>query len=277
MPHLRELVVIDRPDSMAYVGPNQLDTWGVTVDEVFDAARGNLEHLARGTARPDQPGGKMLIRMIDNGDGYFTSLLLAPGWLAEISERAGAPVLAFIPDTTTVVLCDLSSGGVGQLYEMIEKQFVEAVRGLSPVGYVANDRGGVVPYAPPVGHPDHLAARRAEVVLAATEYGAQTEWLTKEYDQAGVEVFVAALMAAVRPGEPAITVTTWTDGITSLLPRAHFIAFVRDGASGFRVPWQAVAELVDLRPEPLLAPARYRVGNWPSPQVLDALRAHAVD
>jgi hypothetical protein len=142
---------------------------------------------------------------------------------------------------------------------------------------VAGPRGTVAAYAPPEGHPDHLAARRAEVVLAATEYDAQTQWLSDQYEQAGMDVYVARLVAAERPGEPAITIATWTDGISSLLPEAQFISFTRDGTVAMHVPWQAVAEQVDLRPEPLLAPARYRVGGWPPSDVMEALRAHAVD
>jgi hypothetical protein len=277
LPYLRELVVVDRPDSMVYVMPGQLDSWGVSVDDVFDAARANLDQLATRSLRDTWPADGSLVRMVDSGDGYFTSLLLAPGWLAGVSERVGAPVVAFVPDTATVVLCAVPAAGLAGLYEIVEEEYVAAVRGLSPVGYLAGDRGVARPYAPPAGHPDALAARRAEVVLAATEYGAQTRWLADQYEQAGMDVFVAQLLAAARPGQPAITVATWTDGIVSLLPEAQFISFTRDGVSGPRVPWQAVADLVDLRPEPLLAPVRYRVGDWPAPDVMDALRAHATD
>jgi uncharacterized protein YtpQ (UPF0354 family) len=276
LPHLRELVVIDQPESMAYVAPARLDAWGVTVDEVFDAARANLDEIAGESLRHDWPGGDALIRMIDTGDGYFTSLLLAPGWLAEVSERMGRPVIAFVPDTNTVLLCDVPPAGLGALYEMVEKEYSEAIRGLSPVGYVVGDRGQVVPYSP-VDHDDRVAARRAEVILAATEYGAQTQWLAKQYEQAGIEVYVGRLLAVAKPGEAAVTVATWTDGITSLLPQAEFIAFAGNGIHGPRVPWRTVAELVDLEPEPLLAPVRYRVGGWPPPAVMEALRARAVD
>ncbi len=276
LPLLRELVVIDQPESMAYVGPTRLDAWGVTVDEAFDAARANLAQIADEWLRHDWPGGDALIRMIDTGDGYFTSLLLAPGWLAEVSRRAGRQVIAFVPDTNTVLLCDVSGGGLAALYEMVEKEYGEAIRGLSPVGYVAAADGRVVPYVP-VEHADRVAARRAEVVLAATEYGAQTQWLGKQYQQAGIDVYVGRLLAVAKPGEPAITVATWTDGITSLLPEAQYISFAGNGTAGPRVPWRAVADRVGLEPEPLLAPVRYRVGGWPPPEVMEELRARAVD
>ncbi|WP_155373783.1 hypothetical protein [Catellatospora vulcania] len=277
LPHLRELVVVDSPESMAYVTPPRLDEWEVTADEVFAAARENLQRIAERSLNRGWPDAGALIRMVDTGDGYFTSLLLAPGWLAGISEAMQAQVVAFVPDVNTVLLCPVGEGGMPSLFSLIESEFNEATRGVSPVGYVAGERGRVTVYAPPPGHPDHVPARRAQVVLAHTEYGAQTRWLASQYAEHDIDVFVAALIAAARPDEPAITVTTWTDGITSLLPEADFVAFVRDGETWGRVPWHEVARLAELTPVPLLAPTRYQVGGWPAPEVMAQLRAHAVD
>jgi uncharacterized protein YtpQ (UPF0354 family) len=282
VPHLREFVVVDQPESMSYVTPARLETWGVTPEEVFDAAHCNLATLARESVERQEPGERVLIRMVDTGDAYFTSLLLAPGWLADVSERRGAPMLAFVPDTNTVILTDLPSDALDRLYEMVEEEYREAVRNVSPVGYVAGPGGAVMPYAPPADHPDHFATRRAEVVLAMTEYGAQERWLSQEYQRAGMDdLRVAPLRAAARPGAAAFTFATWTDAGTTLLPQAHFISFARPGSDGGEavaglVPWRAVAELVDLRPEPLLTPVRYRVGAWPPPDVMEVLLAQAV-
>jgi len=275
VPHLRELVVVDMPDSMAYVSPASVERWGVSVEEIFAAAHANLAVLAERTLRREFEGGA-LIRMIDSGDGYFTSLLLVPGWLAEISRRAGEQVVAFVPNYTNMVLCPSGSGAVGQLYEIVEQEYGDAVRSLSPVGYVADEYGRVVPYAPAPDDPDHLPARRAEVILAVTEYAAQTAWLGSQYAQAGIEVFVSGLLADVRPSSPAITVATWSDGITQLLPRAQFVLFQRADEPGPLVPWDVVADRVGLEAEPLLAPVRYRVDGWPPAEVMDELRAHSI-
>jgi len=276
LPYLHELVVVDRPEAMAYVTPARLPEWGVTADEVFAAARANLAEIAgRALDRP-WPAGPAMISMVDDGDGYFTSLPLVPGWLAEVGERLGGPVLAFVPDNHTLLLCPLP-GDAGPVYGLVETQFQQAVRSLSPVGYVTEAGGRVIAYAPPPGHPHEIAARRAEAVLAATEYGSQTDWLTRQYEEGGIDVHIGRLIAAVPPAGPAETIATWVDGITSLLPAARLISFVRDGEVSFRVPWRHVAEHVDLQPEPLLAPARYRVGGWPPPEVMARLRDHRID
>jgi hypothetical protein len=279
MPFLRELVVIDTPEAMAYVIPDRLDEWGVTAEEVFAAARHNLAEIARRSLEQPWPAGPSVIRMIDDGDGYFTSLLLTPGWLAEVGERMGAPVLAFAPDNNTLLLAPLPDDEPGQLYTLVEKNFQEAVRYLSPVGYVAGPGGPAVPYAPLPGHPHHIAARRAEALLALTEYSNQTDWLAEQYAKAGVDVHIGRLIA-VEPqdGGPAETIATWVEGSSTLLPRADSVAFARAGTGvEFRVPWHVVEERTGLQPEPILAPSRYRVDDWPPPTVLAELRSHEID
>ncbi|MEU4563393.1 hypothetical protein AB0F72_33865 [Actinoplanes sp. NPDC023936] len=274
LPFLRELVVVDSPDAMAYVIPDRLDEWHVSADDVFAAARENLAELARRSLSRPWPSGPSLIRMLDDGDGYFTSLLLASGWLADVGERMGTPVLAFAPDNNTLLISPLPENEADQLYAVVERTFQEAVRYLSPVGYVAAPGGGVVPYTPPPGHLHHLAARRAEAVLALTEYSNQTDWLTEQYEKAGVDVHVGKLIAVEPPdGGPAETIATWTEGVSTLLPRADSVAFARaDSGVEFRVPWRVVEREAGLSPEPLLAPSRYRVEDWPAAAVLSSLR-----
>jgi hypothetical protein len=170
LPFLREFVVVDEPEAMTYVVPARLETWGVTADEVFAAARENLTPIAACALAIHEPLTRGLMRMIDSGDGYFTSVLLEPGWLAEASRRRGRRLIAFVPDTATVLLSDLTPDRLAAAYALAEGEYRDAVRGLSSVGYVADERGNVVPYSPPVDDSDHPAARRAEVLLATIEY-----------------------------------------------------------------------------------------------------------
>ncbi len=278
MPYLRELVVIDTPDAMAYVLPDRIEEWGVEVAEVFAVARENLSAIARRhLERPWRDG--PVVSLLDDGDGYYTSLLLEPGWLAEVGERMGGPVLAFAPDNNTLLFTPLPDQGADQLYAAVERVFGEAVRYLSPVGYVAGPDGRAVPYTPPPGHPHHVPVRRAAAVLALTEYSNQTDWLSDQYTKAGVEVHVGNLVAIEPPGGgPAETIATWTEGVSTLLPRADTVAFARTGGGvDFRVPWSVAEQHAGLEPEPLLAPVRYRVDAWPPAPVLAGLREHALD
>ncbi|GAA2669439.1 hypothetical protein Apa02nite_046490 [Actinoplanes palleronii] len=273
LPYLKELVVVDQPDAMAYVVPDRVDEWGVSAEEVFTTARANLAGMARHSLEQNWPGGQPLISMLDDGDAYFTSLLLAPGWLAEVGERLGGPVLAFAPDNNTLLLCPLPDATAEPFYALVDQHFKEAPRSLSPVGYVAGPQGRTVMYSPPPEHAHHLSARRAETLLALTEYHGQTNWLAEQYAQAGVDVHIGGLLAAEPVGGLPETIAVWTAGVSTLLPKADTIAFVHpDTGPQFRAPWDAVAERVGLDAEPLLAPARYRVDDWPSPAVLAELR-----
>ncbi len=276
---LNELVVVDQPEAMAYVVGRQVESWGVPAEAVFAAARANLAEPARRLLSRPWPGDRTVLTLVDDGDAYFASLLLAPGWLAEVAERLGGPVLAFVPDHHHLLLCPLPDGDLEPLYGMVERHFTEAVRALSPVGYVATADGRVQPYRPPAGHPHHAATRRAAAVLAATEYTTQTEWLADQYAQAGLDLHVGALLAvAPADGGPAQTIATWTDGVETLLPEADTVAFVTAAAGMvFRAPWPVVAEHTGLRPEPLLSPARYRVTAWPPADVMAELQRHALD
>jgi hypothetical protein len=280
LPFLHELVVVDHPEAMAYVVAHQVDAWGVEPAEVFAAAHHNLAELARRSLDRPWPAEPSLIRLVDDGDAYVASLLLAPGWLAAVSERTGRPVLAFAPDTTTLLLCPLPDGDAQPLYALVEAEYTGAVRVLSPVGYLATADGRVTPYAPPPGHPHHAATRRAAAVLAATEYGTQTDWLAGQYAANGIDVHVGTLLA-VAPAAAAgsaQTVATWTAGVPALLPQADSVAFVHPATGvAFRAPWPAVAEATGLRPEPLLSPPRYRVDDWPPAGTMAALRRHALD
>jgi len=247
----------------------------VSVDDAFAVARSNLANIAQQSLDRDWPDATSMIRMVDDGNGYFTSLLLAPGWLAAVSDRMGTPITAFVPDVNSVVLT--ATVGAGGLYEMIEQHYREAVRSLSPVGYVADVSGHVVPYRPAPDHADYVVAKRAEVILALAEYGAQTQWLTDQYRQAGIDTFVVPLHASEKRGSAPRTFASWTNGITSLLPEADVITFPTDSGPVLRVPWRAVASHLGLRPEPLMSPPRYRVGDWPPPDVMYTLRASTID
>ncbi|MGX6603389.1 hypothetical protein ACWKSP_14795 [Micromonosporaceae bacterium Da 78-11] len=279
LPHLHELVVVDQPDSMAYVEPGRLDKWGVSADEVFEAARANLAALAARSLDRPWATEQTAISMVDDGDGYFTSMLLAPGWLAGVGARMGTPLIAFAPDNNHLVLCPLPEGDVRPLYDLAEQQYKEALRSLSPVGYVAVPGGATTVYAPPAGHPHHARAWRAAAVLAATEYAGQSAWLTEQYAQGGLDVHVGRLIA-VEPddGGPAETVATWAAGVEMLLPEAQSVVFVRDEQGvEFRARWADVVALTGLRPEPLLSPSRYRVSDWPAPDIMESLRRRRLD
>ncbi|MFL6075529.1 MAG: hypothetical protein ACJ73S_19240 [Mycobacteriales bacterium] len=274
LPYLREAVVIDQPSTMAYVKADKLAAWGVPAEQVFATAR---ENLARIAAMPDEPpaDGPALLRFVDDGDGYFVSRLLLDGWLAGLAGRVGGRPVAFAPDQNSLLVTGDQPDAMAQLYELVESEYRDAPRSVSPVGYTVDNSGRVVPYAPPPGHPVEAVVHRAEVVLAATEYQAQGDYLNERHQAEGRDVFVASLMAAGRDDGSVFTVASWADGVEALLPAADFVALNADGVESFYVPWEVAARTAALEPADGLYPPRYHVQGWPPPPVLDQLKTQA--
>lgn len=257
LPMLDEVVAVDQPTSMMYVTTRQLEQWGVPASVVFDRAHRNLPWS------PSGPGdGATVIRMVDDGDAYCASHLLLPGWLAAQAARVGGAPVAFVPDTTGLLLAP--DGGLGPLFAAVEEEYRDAARPISTMAYTVDAAGAVVPYPAPEGHPLHAVVHRSETLMAAAEYGTQASHLSSD-------AFAAALTVAERPDRSVFSVATWPEGVDTLLPRADYVSF-----GSFLVTWDSLSREVDLDLEPGLAPERFRLRAWPHPGVVARLRALAV-
>ena len=276
LPHLHEMIVFDTPTAMAYVTADRLAAWNVTASDAFGTARANLAAMSVvPPARHTSPA--PIIRLVDDGNGYFVARLLLDGWLASLAPHVGGRPVAFVPDTNTVLVVADASEGLAKLMEVVEQEYHEAARPISPQPYTVDDAGTVIPYAVPSDHPLSGPVSRAAAILAADEYTAQGRWLDAEHKRDGIDVYVATLMAAGRPDGSVFTVATWSRGLDTLLPEAQYVAMGERGQQPFIVPWSTVTREVDLEPVPDLDPVRYRLRGWPPEAVVERLRAAAVN
>jgi len=279
LPFLIEAVVVDEPTAMAYVDHRNLAEWGVTGDVVFAAARANLAARA---PRVDGPpaSGPTLLRIVDDGDTYVTSLLLVDGFLAGLASQVGGRPVAFVPDRTTLLVVGEDPRLLAMVYDLVEEQYRQAPRSISPVGYTVDDRGVVVPYTAPAGSALARRAHRAEVLLAATEYAAQKKAIEADLERQGiVGPYVASLLVTERPDSDTVSVAVWAEDCDALLPQADVVAFpsaAPDGGQPLTVPFAVVAREAALVPEPDYNPPRYRVTRLPDETVMARLRAHAM-
>jgi hypothetical protein len=92
--------------------------------------------------------------------------------------------------------------------------------------------------------------------------------------------FPAKVFAFQRPDGVAYTSTTWTEGVTTLLPAADVIVFVEQPRSAdpiiTNVRWDVVAEICAdscWAVQPDLQPIRLLTTAWPSPEQLAELKA----
>lgn len=276
-PFTVEMVAIDRPDSRAIVTVSDAEKWGVPSEDIFAQARANLRN---GIAPMDlEPGS--IIRFVDDGNGYFSSYLLDPDWLAGLAGPDTRPV-AFVPDVDTLIVAPDDPELLGSLFEMAEDQYREATRPLSPQAYTLDAHGVVVPFDTAGPHALLPAARRAATGLAVTEYSIQADWLRTRFDDGSdideldlAPAFIATPYVHEDESGPR-TVTTWGEGVEYLLPRADYIAFcVMDEQEEITtlctVPFVTAIELTGITPVPGLTPPRYEARHWPDRDTLAAL------
>ncbi|GAA2059200.1 hypothetical protein GCM10009839_81750 [Catenulispora yoronensis] len=309
--YLAEMLVLDSPSAMKYVAPQDLAAWGVDAQQAFDAGHRNLarsvtETLDRARARAraaaettgratgktagkttgkpvgkpvgkpaDQTAEPEATRLDDSGDFYVTSLPLVEGWLGALRQIAGARPLVF-PTSNSVLLLAYESADADRTTARLrdaEREWTESARPLCPAPITVDDDGAATLYEVPADHPAHAAVKHAAILLAMSSYGPQTEYL-RDVAASG-DPFPASLKGFRSPAGEEFTGTTWSDGIDSLLPHADLVFFPKEGQAMVQIPWDVVAEEVDLTPAEGFHPARYRVGSWPAPEVMARMAARA--
>ncbi|GIF26455.1 hypothetical protein BJ973_005816 [Actinoplanes tereljensis] len=170
LPFLFEFVVVDSPDTMTYVGPEQPAGWGVSAEEVFEAARSNLSGaVLHGIAKEPV----VVVRFVDDGDAYWTSHLLLPHWLERLAGQVGGVPVAFAPERGTLLVTADRSDHLEGLFAQVEGIYAASSRPITPMAYASDENGCTVPYEAPPGTPLHRAVTRAERVLAIREYARQ--------------------------------------------------------------------------------------------------------
>ncbi|WP_163991696.1 DUF1444 domain-containing protein [Pyxidicoccus caerfyrddinensis] len=280
LPFLRELVVVDLPESAMFVQRRHLREWGADEEAAFAAAHDNLAGLPLdGVELYDRAPSP--IWSVDSGDTYETSRLLHPGFLASFAGRVEGRPIAILPERSTVFIAgDANPATVARLCESGEREYEAASRRLTPALYTVDDAGRVVPYVRPGNDALAQRVRLAHVRLALSEYAAQKESLDKLHEATHVDVFVANLSAVARKkDERPVTWCIWSRDVDTLLPRSDVVAMNPGNQDVFMVPWEDVERLAPgcITPVPESWPPRHRTHSWPAPDVLARLSAARVE
>ncbi len=270
-PFLDELLAVDYPDVISFPDESKLMEWGVTAEEALTVARENLAAVVPVAELPDDS----IVRIAVDETDYLSSWILVPDWLLVSTANFEHPPVAFIPDQQTLLIVPGDPELLSQAFEMVEQEYREAARPLSPQGYTVDESGLVIPMdCVSTGNDAEVA--RARTVLASAEYGVQQQWL-EERLQADLEViYVSSLMVAER--EDGIhTVAVWGENVDAALPVADFIAFAtEDDDRTIQVPFATAVDITGIAPIPGVHPPRYRTGRWPDAAVFDRLTQVAV-
>ncbi|MCY1018868.1 DUF1444 family protein [Pyxidicoccus sp. MSG2] len=280
LPFLRELLVVDMPESAMFVQRRHLQEWGADAEAAFAAAHENLAGLPLdGVELYDREPSP--IWSVDSGDTYETSRLLHPGFLASFTGRVEGRPIAILPERSTVLIAgDANPATVARLCESGEREYEAASRRLTPALYTVDEAGRVVPYLRPGNDALAQRVRLAHVRLALSEYAAQKESLDKLHEANSVDVFVASLSAVARKkDERPVTWCVWSRDVDTLLPRSDVVAMNPGNQDVFMVPWEDLERLMPgcLTPVPEAWPPRHRTTAWPAPDVLERLSTARVE
>jgi hypothetical protein len=221
LPFLSEFVVVDQPETMTYVGADQLAGWGVTADEVFAAARGNLSGaVLQGVA--DEP---VIVQFVGDDNAYWTSHLLLDGWLAKLAGQVGGPPVAFAPDHATLIVAADGSAHLPELFARAEVMYLASPRAITPMAYVSDGDGRTVPYPTEPGQPLHDCVRRAETIQRVQEYERQAETLPGAASLTlvgGLRTRAVATPGALLPPADELdwdgTIRPWSEALPDLTP-----------------------------------------------------------
>lgn len=273
-PHINEMVVVDLPTVRAMVTPAETGAWGITGDQAFAVARENL------TARQQvfTPGEKYLLKDAD-GASYVDSMILATGWLGSLAVAGGPRPLVFFPGDGSLVLGTDAPDQVAELFEVAEQLYLEAEQPVSPQGYTIAG-AIIVPFDQAGPHPLRGYGLAARSLLAAREYQHQTDYLRQHYERELFPQYVGEAQVIDTPWGRRTT-TVWGQGPAWELPHTDYVTFLVGDPSNvsdkFTVQFATVVDVVGILPVAGITPARYRANEWPAPETLATLKAHAID
>ncbi|ATB43961.1 hypothetical protein CYFUS_009442 [Cystobacter fuscus] len=270
-------LAFDGPDTLRYLGPDELRRWGVSFEEALTLALENLrqrspeslERLAPGTCQAPWQ------------DTYAASRLLLEEVVRRCPVRGEPVVLVPHRDLLLITGSDDEDG-----LSRVARMSLDAL--LAPRAQDGRalrlTSGTWVPFMPERLSNAWKDFRQLELFTQARDYDEQTQQLDKHYQGTGEDVFVAAFTPYQDEHGRSLSYAVWQKGMTTLLPRAELIFFV-DPAQGERAApvgvarWEDVAKVTGALGTPVegLYPERYRVRDFPSDEQLARWRGDPGD
>jgi len=254
-------VVLDSPTTMMMLNQSHLEDWGVSFDDVFDAAVANLDARTE-VARWAKVGSGTYVSMWK--DDYDVSRILVSK-VIESLDVAGDPV-AFVPHRNRLIVTGSDDvHGLAVAMSRTEDELDKPSQ-VSAVPLVLRD-GSWTDLDLPAGHPARPGLDRLRSVDRSLAYGATTPILQSLL---GAGVFVANSILAEREGV-ITSAATWIDA-PCLIPEADRVMFFRSQDENWLVAWDDVRTHVGHLMMPTdFYPPRYRVEGFPTEEQLAAM------
>ena len=273
VPFLDVVVVLDLPELRLFVNQGHLERWLASEDQALGAARENLPP-ASGLA-PWRVDG---VWSLDSGDGYASSRLALPGWLAAFQDRVRGAPIAVAPDANTLLVGGADAGlPTEALLSEAWNRFHGAGTPVSPAPVTVDAEGRVVRWDPPLDHPLVHRVHACQRFGAGHEYRRQQDALAQWLVDHDIADFVAPYSLLRHPTGRVTSFACWPGGPT-LLPVVDLVILGPPGSvdDAPAIPWQALVEAGHIGPpEPALSPPRHRVSRPPDPASLPTVDPRA--
>ncbi|MEL6982242.1 MAG: hypothetical protein AAFO29_07445, partial [Actinomycetota bacterium] len=255
----------DTPATMSVIDNAQLDDWEADFDDLLPVAIDNLEEL------PENGWTSMYKQVYSSldEDDYAGARMLRPGYLD--STGLSGELVVLHPNRCRLIVAAVDDArGIAKACERV----FEDIGAPSPVSLrpLVGRPGNWRPLAVPPSHPAHEMWQRLchlndQMIHNSLRQPLQT--------LLGHDVSVGSYDIVEGSDGAYHSVTTWTEGVPSLLPRTELINLVNDWGT-VTAPWDEVRQLVGPLIEPTEHyPELWRVVDFPRPQDLTKLRHRA--
>ncbi len=261
------------PSSVTEIGPERLEAWGLTFDELFARSKENLRAASQMPFEVGAPG----VFVSPFHDTLDASRMLLPELFRALAVK-GRPIVVAPTHDIVFVTGEDDPDGLHQLSIWTEEALLEP-RAHSAIAFRLNADDSWSPWLPPKGHPAFAKLKLLALQTTASAYSRQKEVLEALLESNGHEILVATLRAFRSPGGDVFTACAWQDGLEALLPQTDRIDFVRPGENNTPASakvWSTTFDcarrtLGDLMTPIGDVPERWRVKGFPTNAQLEQM------
>lgn len=266
--HLGAALVYDMQESMVYLTHDMLDSWGVTIYEVFEAARENLVDLSSDPFIQLREG----LFQANGRDSYDASRLLLTTEIRDLGFSGD--IIAVAPNRETLLVADADN--YGALSALLEKVY-ESLKDPRPISQMAFELVGDEwrPWLPEPSHSLFADFKSLQLQYFRAAYDEQANLMKKPARTKPNRERAADYSVAVDPdtGEP-FSYCVWGPS-DLLLPRCEKIVLTAElyGNNSLQASWETIFAKLGDRLQPLEGyPELYRVKTPLNAEEIERLR-----
>lgn len=276
LPFCHDAVVLlgyDLPDKTLQLEPDVLEAWGVSFPEALKIAIANLRSVSPPQFSELQGG----VKIGSWSDGYDVSRILLPEVMGQCG--LGDDLIIMVPSRRSVILAAPANDNRIQLAMLgYARQIFEEHGGLVSAAMFRYQARRVAVYTPASAL---LAVKLndLQIITASALYKEQKDMLDALHTQQRQDIFVAHFQVGQKPSG-WMSACSWTQGVTTYLPKTDLVAMVVLDPKGGNAHWTKVLDWATMsriageRLQPVATfPPRYKVADFPPQAALDSAPA----